>query len=180
MRAVFRSALPFAAAAFILGGAVVAQAMPTPVANDEANRRQPVLPIEMVVDTHVNPPQDRLDIALDYLHSTWTAIETGVGAAYVVARDTIAPLIGVAGKEASTAWTATTEAATPLLEEAADLTKDTRGVVAQMAERAHAKAEELRNHPVVEAAVDFGILMRIAEMLGVGAVVGGLVWRRLA
>lgn len=95
------------------------------------------------------------------------------------AADQAGPALASVRSNAEEAIAATGHAATPLLDDAGQIAGQARVVVVDAAESLHARTAELRNHPVVEAAADIGIFLRVAEVLGLGALIGGLAWARI-
>lgn len=161
-----------------------AQADPFQMGSAETAARQALVPVEAPAPAVADP--DLLDRAGAVLDRAWDRVvaladaagrelaplwgearERADGAAALLER-TAAPVLDEAGAQATLAWL-----------EAERLTADARDAAGELAGAFHAKTAELREHPVVQAAADVGILLRVAEALGVSVLVGGLAWRKL-
>lgn len=127
------------------------------------------------MDTVTGAAAGALDGARGTLSDWWSgARETlrpatdRVEAIAAPAIDAAAPAIAAAGTHADRA-----------IAGAEALAVDARLEVERLAGAFHESAAELRHHPVVEAAADVGLLLRVVEAVGVSAVVGGLAWRKI-
>lgn len=167
----------------------------------ETLHREPLLPIEEVVVPAAGPDlTHRIGSAASAAYDALPAMDSVTGAAsdalggardtlsnwWTGARETLKPaterveaIAAPAIEAAAPAITAAGAHADRAIAGAEALAIDARLEVERLAGAFHESAAELRHHPVVEAAADVGLLLRVVEAVGVSAVVGGLAWRKI-
>lgn len=167
----------------------------------ETLHREPLLPVEEVVVPAAEPDlTQRIGSAASAAYDALPAMDRVTGAAsdalggardtlsdwWAGARDTLKPatdrveaIAAPAIEAAAPAIAAAGSHADRAFAGAEALATDARLEVERLAGAFHETAAELRHHPVVEAAADVGLLLRVVEAVGVSAVVGGLAWRKI-
>lgn len=182
------TALPALFLAAALTGALITagapRAEPAPFLVEDGAARYGLVPIDEVAPPIREP--DLMDRAAAHAVDAWNA-------AKAIAREVeevLTPLFREVRAEAESAAGEIERVSAPalaaagvqadaVLEEAGRLTADARETAGEVAATLHAKTAELREHPVVQAASDVGILLRVVEVIGVTALVGGMAWRKL-
>lgn len=173
-------------ARFLLAAALLASgpALAEPLEAGDMSMRVPLLPLDDVVSVPAEPDLiDRAEATALAAWRTvrgwaaeaetaatplWTEVREQVGTAAETARREASPILASAGVTAGEAW-----------ERAGVLAGDAQLKAEELAAAFHEQTAELRAHPAVQAAADVGILLRVAEVIGVSALVGGLVIKKL-